>query len=171
MIFQIMSQKEMDELPDIPYCPLPEKRLRTDAEEAFLELQRTYHGLLGIPAKQRSDEEKKEVLRLRKKYSREKAKFSSLVVEKQPAATGAQRKAKSRQNRTEEEEDYERAANREREAQPEALAAARARKARPEALEANRARMQARRQEPGQPKTFMEARRTLDIFSGELMVH
>ena len=83
MIFQIMSQKEIDdELPDIPYCPLPEKRTRSDAEEAFLELQRRYHGLLNIPAKQRSDEEKKEVLRLRVKYARDKAKFSSLVVEK-----------------------------------------------------------------------------------------
>ena len=68
MIFQIMSQKEMDELPDIPYCPLPEKRLRTDAEEAFLELQRRYHDLLNIPAKQRSDDEKKEVARLKKRY-------------------------------------------------------------------------------------------------------
>ena len=99
MIFQIMSQKEMDELPDIPYCPLPEKRTRSDAEEAFLELQRRYHGLLNIPAKQRSDEEKKEVLRLKVKYARDKAKFSGLVVEKQPAATGAQRQVKTEQNR------------------------------------------------------------------------
>ena len=118
MIFQIMSHDDSDELPDIPYCPVPEKRLVTDEEEAFLELQRTYHGLLGIPAKQRSDEEKKEVLRLRKKYSREKAKFSSLVVEKQPAATGAQRVARFREDMTEEERDNERAANRKREAQP-----------------------------------------------------
>ena len=120
MIFQIMSQKEMDELPDIPYCPLPEKRTRSDAEEAFLELQRRYHGLLNIPAKQRSDEEKKEVLRLRVKYARDKAKFSGLV-ESRPTATGAQRMAKSRENMTEEERDNERAANRDREAQPEAL--------------------------------------------------
>ena len=99
MIFQIMSQKEMDELLDIPYCPLPEKRLLTDAEEAFLELQRTYHGLLGIPAKQRSDEEKKEVRRLQQKYSREKVNFSGLV-EKRPTATVAQRVAKLRENMT-----------------------------------------------------------------------
>ncbi|MEC7382689.1 MAG: hypothetical protein VYE16_06715, partial [Cyanobacteriota bacterium] len=76
----------MDELPDIPYCPLPEKRLRTDAEEAFLELQRTYHGLLSIPANQRSDEEKKEVRRLQQRYSRDKGKFEGLV-EKRPTAT------------------------------------------------------------------------------------
>ena len=66
MNFQIMSSD--DELPDIPYCPLPEKRLVTDAEEAFLELQRTYLDLLNIPAKKRSDEEKKEVARLKMRY-------------------------------------------------------------------------------------------------------
>ena len=122
MIFQIMSQKESDELPDIPYCPIPEKRSRTDGEEAFLELQRTYHALLGIPAKQRSDEEKKEVRRLQQRYSREKDNFSGLV-EKRPTATGAQRMAKTRKAMTEVERDKERAANREREAQPEALEA------------------------------------------------
>ena len=36
-VFQKMSSE--DELPDIPYCPEPEKRKRSDGEEAFLELQ------------------------------------------------------------------------------------------------------------------------------------
>ena len=57
-----------EELPDIPYCPLPEKRIRSDGEEAFLELQRIYLDLLNIPAKQRSDDEKKEVARLKTRY-------------------------------------------------------------------------------------------------------
>ena len=57
-----------EELPDIPYCPLPEKRIRSDGEEAFLKLQRTYHDLLNIPAKERSDDEKKEVARLKTRY-------------------------------------------------------------------------------------------------------
>ena len=57
-----------EELPDIPYCPLPEKRVRSDGEEAFLQLQKEYHDLLNIPAKQRSEEEKKEVIRLKNRY-------------------------------------------------------------------------------------------------------
>ena len=57
-----------EELPDIPYCPLPEKRARSDGEEAFLQLQKEYHDLLNIPAKQRSEEEKKEVNRLKIRY-------------------------------------------------------------------------------------------------------
>ena len=57
-----------EELPDIPYCPLPEKRIRSDGEEAFLQLQKAYHDLLNIPAKQRSEQEKKEVTQLQKRY-------------------------------------------------------------------------------------------------------
>ena len=64
----MMSSDDNDELPDIPYCPLPEKRIRSDGEEAFLELQRTYLDLLNIPAKQRSDDQKKEVARLKTRY-------------------------------------------------------------------------------------------------------
>ena len=64
----MMSSDDNDELPDIPYCPLPEKRIRSDGEEAFLELQRTYLDLLKIPAKHRSDDEKKEVAQLKERY-------------------------------------------------------------------------------------------------------
>ena len=66
-VFQILMSSD-EELPDIPYCPLPEKRIRSDGEEAFLQLQKDYHDLLNIPAKQRSEEEKKEVIRLKNKY-------------------------------------------------------------------------------------------------------
>ena len=61
----IMSSDE--DLPDIPYCPLLEKR-KSDGEEAFLELQRTYLDLLNIPARHRSDDQKKEVARLKMRY-------------------------------------------------------------------------------------------------------
>ena len=57
-----------EELPDIPYCPLPEKRTRSDGEEAFLQLQKAYHDLLNIPTKQRTEQEKKEVIRLKNRY-------------------------------------------------------------------------------------------------------
>ena len=49
-----------DELPDIPYCPLPAKKTRSDGEEAFLILQSRLHELLSIPTKERSEEERKE---------------------------------------------------------------------------------------------------------------
>ena len=70
-----------DELPDIPYCPKPAKKLRSNEEEAFLDLQHHYHQLLDIPANQCSDEEKKVTNNLRKKYSLVKAKFPHLVEE------------------------------------------------------------------------------------------
>ena len=65
-VFQITMSSD-EELPDIPYCPLSEKRIRSDGEEAFLQLQKAYHDLLNIPAKQRSEQEKKEVIRLQKR--------------------------------------------------------------------------------------------------------
>ena len=65
--FQIMSSD--DELPDIPYCPKPAKKLWSDEEDAFLDLQWGYHQLLDIPANQQCDEEKEEKNKLRKKYS------------------------------------------------------------------------------------------------------
>ena len=103
------------------------------------------------------------------RYSREKPKFPSLV-EKRSAATSAERKAKERDNMSEQERVQDRAAARDRMAQPEAVAAARDRMARPEArtaaryrmarpenVAAARGRMQARRQDPAQPKTYKEA--------------
>ena len=132
-----MSSEE--ELPDIPYCPLPAKKTRSDGEEAFLVLQTRFHQLLTIPAKNRSDDERKEYERLRKKYSKDKKVYPHLVEER-TAATDAQRKAASRARMTAEERQDERDDARERMAQPEALAADRARKAQPEALAAGRAR-------------------------------
>ena len=184
-----------DELPDIPYCPKPAKKLRSDEEEAFLDLQRRYHQLLDIPANQRSDEEKTETNQLRKKYSRVKTKFPHLVEER-ATATDAQRQAKSRQNMSEEARENYRAADRNRKSQPEAVAAARERMAQPEAVAAARERMaqpearsatrerlaqpeavaaardrmQRRRLDPDQPRTYMDARRTTEIFSGHHLV-
>ena len=60
--------------------------------------------------------------------------------------------------------------SRDRLSKPEALAAGRARKARPEARAANRGRMQARRQDPEQPRTHLEARRIPEIFDGTFIV-
>ena len=113
-----------DELPDIPYCPLPAKKTRSDGEEAFLELQTRLHELLSIPAKNRSDDERKEYERLRKKYSKDKKTYSHLVEER-VAATGAQRMVASRGRMTEEERVRELDDARERMAQPEAVAATR----------------------------------------------
>ena len=62
------------------------------------------------------------------------------------------------------------AATRERLARPEALAANRDRMARPEARAATRGRMQARRQDPEQPRTHLEARRIPEIFDGTFIV-
>ena len=91
-----------DELPDIPYCPLPAKKTRSDGEEAFLELQTRLHELLSIPAKNRSDDERKEYERLRKKYAKDKKAYPHLVEER-AAATGAQRLAAFRNRQTGEE--------------------------------------------------------------------
>ena len=113
-----------DELPDIPYCPLPAKKTRSDGEEAFLELQTRLHELLSIPAKNRSDDERKEYDRLRKKYSKDKKAYPHLVEER-AAKTDAQRKEESRGRMTEEVRVQERDDARDRMAQPEARAATR----------------------------------------------
>ena len=100
-----------EELPDIPYCPLPAKKTRSDGEEAFLRLQTRLHELLSIPTKDRSDNERKEYNRLRNKYSKDKKTYSHLVEER-AAATDAQRKEASRGRMTEEEIQEEREATR-----------------------------------------------------------
>ena len=107
--FQIMSSEE--ELPDIPYCPLPAKKTRSDGEEAFLQLQTRFNELLAIKAKDRSDDERKEYERLRKKYSKDKRVYPHLVEER-AAATDAQRKAASRARMTSEERQDERDSDR-----------------------------------------------------------
>ena len=61
-----------DDLPDIPYCPIRAKKKHTDGEEAFLTLQRRCKELLAIPTRDRSDSERKEYNRLRKKYIKDK---------------------------------------------------------------------------------------------------
>ena len=129
-----------EDLPDIPYCPIPAKKNRTDGEEDFLRLQSRVRELLAIPTKDRSDNERKEYNRLRNKYSKDKKTYSHLVEER-AAATGAQRKAASRERMTEEERVQERDEARDRMAQPEAVAAARERMAQPEAVAAARERM------------------------------
>ena len=126
-----------DELPDIPYCPLPAKKTRSDGEEAFLELQTRLHELLSIPAKNRSDDERKEYERLRKKYTKDKKAYPHLVEER-AAATGAQRLAAFRNRQTGEERVQEQDDARDRMAQPEAVAAARERMAQTEARAATR---------------------------------
>ena len=70
-------------------------------ETDFLELQRRLKEILSIPAKNRSDDERKEYDRLRKSYTKEKGNFPRLV-EDCAAATGAQRMAEQRQRMTEE---------------------------------------------------------------------
>ena len=126
-----------EELPDIPYCPLPAKKTRSDGEEAFLILQSRLHELLSIPTKERSEEERKEYNRLRNKYSKDKKTYSHLVEER-AAATDAQRKEASRGRMTEEKRVQEQNDARDRMAQPEAVAAARERMAQPEAVAATR---------------------------------
>ena len=81
-----------DDLPDIPYCPIRAKKKHTDGEEAFLTLQRRCKELLAIPTRDRSDSERKEYNRLRKKYIKDKKTYSHLV-EDCAAATGAERQA------------------------------------------------------------------------------
>ena len=108
-LFQIMSSN--DELPDIPYCPEPAKKARSDGEEAFLQLQTRFNELLAIKAKDRSDDERKEYERLRKKYSKDKKVYPHLVEER-AAATDAQRKAASRARMTGEERQDERDSDR-----------------------------------------------------------
>ena len=100
-----------EELPDIPYCPLPAKKTRSDGEEAFLILQSRLHELLSIPTKERSEEERKEYNRVRNKYSKDKKQYSHLVEER-GAATGAQRVAAFRNRQTAEERVQEQAATR-----------------------------------------------------------
>ena len=113
-----------EELPDIPYCPIPAKKTRSDGEEAFLELQTRLHELLSIPTKDRSDNERKEYNRLRNKYSKDKKAYQHLVEER-AAATGAQRVAEFRNRQTEEERAQELDDARDRMAQPEAREATR----------------------------------------------
>ena len=58
-------------------------------ETEFLEVQSRLKKVLSIPAKKRSDSERKEYDRLRKKYAKEKGKHLHLVEERD-AATDAQ---------------------------------------------------------------------------------
>ena len=83
-----------DELPDIPYCPKPAKRLRTNDEDVFLDLQHKYYQLLAKTPTQRSHEEKTEINKLKKKYFKLKNKFPHLA-EEQPTSTDAEHKAKT----------------------------------------------------------------------------
>ena len=53
---------------------------------------------------------------------------------------------------------------------PEAQAAARDRMAQPEAQTADRGRKQAQRRDPEQPRTYLRARNTTNIFTGHLTV-
>ena len=55
-------------------------------------------------------------------------------------------------------------------AQPEAQAADRARKAQPEARAADRGRKQDQRRDPEQPRTYLKARNTTNIFNVTLRV-
>ena len=178
--FQTMSSDE--ELPDIPHCPIPAKKLRSSEEDVFLDLQKRYHELLDIPANQHSDAEKKETNKLMKKYSKLKTKFPHLA-EKRPTSTDAECKAKSIQNMSEESMENIRTAARERMARPINLEANRVRMAEQRNLEANRVRMaeeknleahRVRRAEERNrvkiPRTYMDARRITDIFSGKQIV-
>ena len=116
--------------------------------------------LLNIRVNERSDEEKKEINRLRPKYSRDKKKYPNLVEERERtsvAATDADRQAKARQNMSEVEKEEALAAARERMAQPEQLAAARERMAQPQAQAADRARKEDRRRNPALPKPYLWA--------------
>ena len=110
--------------PSPPNLHSPAKKIRSDEEEAFLILQIRVHELLSIPVKNRSDEEKKEYNRLRNKYAKEK-KIYPYLLEEHTAATGAQRKAASRERMTDEQRKNVREADKARKAQPEAQAATR----------------------------------------------
>ena len=90
---------------------LPSKKTQSDEEEAFLNLQISVQELLTIPAKDRSDAEKKEYNRLRNKYAKDKKTFSHLL-EEPSTATGAQRIAAYRKRMTEEQREDARAAAR-----------------------------------------------------------
>ena len=79
----------------------------------FLELQSQLKAILLIPSKNRSDNEVKEYNRLRKKYTTEKLKYPNLVAES-ATATGAQRKAASRDRMTDEERGKAKTADKQR---------------------------------------------------------
>ena len=123
MNFQMATSDDKDELPDIQ-VELSAK------EKAFLELQLRYQQLLEIPANLRTEEEKKEVNRLRRPYSEKKAYYPHLVEERKwSPATDAERMAKSRQLRSDEGKEDAKAADRKRKATPAARAANKDRKA------------------------------------------
>ena len=82
-------------------------------ETDFLELQRRLKEILSIPAKNRSDDERKEYDRLRKSYTKEKGNFPRLVEER-AVATGAQRMADNRQRMTDEQKEDDKKADRQR---------------------------------------------------------
>ena len=123
MNFQMASSHDKDELPDIQV-------VLSAKEKAFLELQLRYQQLLEIPANLRTEEEKKEVNRLRRPYSEKKAYYPHLVEERKwSPATDAERMAKSRQLRSDEGKEDAKAADRKRKATPAARAADKDRKA------------------------------------------
>ena len=107
-----------------PNLHSPAKKIQSDEEKAFLSLQVRVQELLSIPGKDRSEGERKEYNRLRNKYAKEKKTYSYLL-EENTTATGAQRKAASRERMTDEQRKNEREAARERMSQPEARAATR----------------------------------------------
>ena len=74
MNFQMASSDDKNELPEIQV-------VLSAKEKAFQELQLRYQQLLEIPANQRTEEEKKEVNRLRRPYSEKKASYPHLVEE------------------------------------------------------------------------------------------
>ena len=73
-----------EELPDIPYCPLPplKKTKLAQDEEKFLEMQSRLEEILAIPSKNRTADEKKEYDRLRKSFTKLKGQYGHLLKEK-----------------------------------------------------------------------------------------
>ena len=117
------TSDDKDELPDIQ-VELSAK------EKAFLELQLRYQQLLEIPANLRTEEEKKEVNRLRRPYSEKKAYFPHLVEKRKwSPASGAERVEKHRKERSDKAKEDALVADRKRKATPAARAADKDRKA------------------------------------------
>ena len=120
MNFQMASSDDKNEL----------QVVLSAKEKAFLELQLRYQQLLEIPANQRTEEEKKEVNRLRRPYSEKKAYFPHLVEKRKwSPASGAERVEKHRQERSDKAKEDALVADRKRKATPAARAADKDRKA------------------------------------------
>ena len=168
-----------DELPTPDYVPMGAKHRDqsaratvielTSEESDFIDLVKEIDRLSVIPAKVRTDDEKKKLRNMKNKHKKNEKLFKHLeALFKQKAKTAAERKAAQRAKQNDEAREAERAADRARKANEEARAANRHRMASQQARAADLARKTNKRNKRSvQPRDGLRAK---EVLAGTLIV-